>query len=690
MVHNSDWHKTNYRRCLVDMHIDDWHPDFMSRFDPKVYVENLRKADVSCAMVYANSHVGLSYWPTKTGRMHANLHGRDIFGEIERLCHESGMDFILYYSVIYNNWAYDHHPEWRIIDAEGRSSREGAAGTLSGRYGQCCPNAPGYREFIAAQLEELAQSYRFESVFFDMTFWPSVCYCPHCRSRWQAETGESHDFPPRKLDWNDPRWVLFQEKRERWLHEFAMFATDTIKKLKPGVTANHQYSTILAGSSLGVAEDHTDACDYVGGDFYGGITQQGLVCKLFGSLAGSFEFHTSRCVNLFDHISTKSPVELEIQSCVALAHKGAFLFIDAIDPVGTLNPAVYERMGDIFGKFKRYEPYLGGELMADVAVLFDANAKPDPLQNGKKVTEYTSWTCPMTALISTVCTNLKEAHIPYTVIGVRNLKNAIEKYRVIVLSDLVRLSNAAAALLREYVRQGGAVYASGASGLGQLDDVFGFTLLGETEGDRTFFAPTEAGKALFLEQNPQYPLSLKRRQKHVRSLPSAIALATVALPYDAQNVPGGFASIHSDPPGQNTDSPALLENHFGQGRTVWAAGVIEESKDWMHRQTFANIILYLLDGNTCHHLNAPPAVEAVCFAQTDGVLVNLLNAQELLPPVPVYGMEMTVQTPGKQAQKVLLLPEERELPFRQAGDAVTFDVPPLELYHMIKIVTEAE
>ena len=64
------WHEKNYRRNLVDMHIEEWDPEFLASFDPENYVNMLKEANVSCAMVYANSHVGLCYWPTKNGKMH--------------------------------------------------------------------------------------------------------------------------------------------------------------------------------------------------------------------------------------------------------------------------------------------------------------------------------------------------------------------------------------------------------------------------------------------------------------------------------------------------------------------------------------------------------------------------------------------------------------------------------------------
>lgn len=38
------WIKGNYRRNLMDMHIDDWNPEFLSRINVKEYVEALKDA----------------------------------------------------------------------------------------------------------------------------------------------------------------------------------------------------------------------------------------------------------------------------------------------------------------------------------------------------------------------------------------------------------------------------------------------------------------------------------------------------------------------------------------------------------------------------------------------------------------------------------------------------------------------
>ena len=173
------WYQTKFRRNLVDMHIEDWNEEFLSQFDPETYVENLKRGHINAPMLYLQSHVGLCYWPTRSGKMHNAFIGcEDKMKRVEQLCHQNGMAVIAYYSLIYNNWAHEKHPDWRIVDLAGRDTRSDG-----GRYGQCCPNNMEYRAFTETQIRELCEYFDFEGIFYDMLFWTKICVCPSCRAR---------------------------------------------------------------------------------------------------------------------------------------------------------------------------------------------------------------------------------------------------------------------------------------------------------------------------------------------------------------------------------------------------------------------------------------------------------------------------------------------------------------------------
>lgn len=51
------WIEGNYRRNLMDMHIDDWNEEFLSKIDVDEYVDALKDAGIQAAMVKGRPHI---------------------------------------------------------------------------------------------------------------------------------------------------------------------------------------------------------------------------------------------------------------------------------------------------------------------------------------------------------------------------------------------------------------------------------------------------------------------------------------------------------------------------------------------------------------------------------------------------------------------------------------------------------
>jgi len=130
------WPGGAYRRLLVDTHVPDWDPHLLADFDAAEYVRLIAQAGFNSVMQYAKSHVGLCLWQTKVGPLHANMKGRDYFGDVMKECRQRGLHTVAYYSLIYDIWAFDHYPDWRILPANGSDE------ILRGRTGIVCPNSP--------------------------------------------------------------------------------------------------------------------------------------------------------------------------------------------------------------------------------------------------------------------------------------------------------------------------------------------------------------------------------------------------------------------------------------------------------------------------------------------------------------------------------------------------------------------
>ncbi|GIV20796.1 MAG: hypothetical protein KatS3mg023_2547 [Armatimonadota bacterium] len=682
----SRWYEKAWRRAVIDMHIPDWDPRFLSQFSPDDYADALARARVQSVVLYVQSHTGLFNYPTKVGKQHANLKGRDLVAEMIEKCRRKGIAVVLYVSLIFDCWAFDNHPEWRGRDADGNEFGRNS------RYGVVCPHSP-YREYVRAWVEEMCERYDFDGVRFDMTFWPGVCYCEHCQRRWREEVGGEM---PRMVDWTDERWVLFQRKREQWLADFAQIATSTVKRIRPDASVEHQASTYPAGWQLGVSYPLVAHNDFLEGDFYGDAVQGSFVRKLLDELTPNRPcgFETSLATSLSDHTGRKSDALLEAKASAAIADSAAFIFIDGIDPIGTLNREVYDRMGRLFDRLMPYYRELGGERVADVAVYYSLYSKFDMRGNGRPVTQASGKDTHTAAAVEAVRALLRH-HLPCTVITARQSEQ-LHRFPVVVLPNVHHLSPGECNALREYVRQGGALYASGGTSLvtseGKrhtdflLADVFGVSLVkADWSDDVHYIAPTRAGADLFEGWSAKYPPMVRCYGFQVRSHPRAEILATTTLPWRSSE-PTQFASIHSDPPWQPTDNPEIVFHRFGKGCVVYCATPIEMEENL--QGVFIHLLRRLLPRPTLE-VDAHPAVEVTLFHQPERkrYLLSMVNFQHDLPNIPIDGIRIRLRLPCL-VTRALLLPEGKPLRFQQRQGEVTFTAPRLHTLAMFGVKYE--
>ena len=694
MEKKQPWFANRWRRILVDMHIPDWDAEFLSKLSPERYVDLMEQGGATSVMVYANSHVGFCLYPTKVGRMHAGLKGRDFFGEVVELCHKRDITVVTYYTLVFNNYAYIEHPDWRAT-INGWYPPGGP--DSSNRYGTCCPNSP-YREFALAELEEICGNYDTEGIFLDMTFWPGVCYCQHCVDRHKKEFGTEL---PNVVNWNDPKWVQFQKARQRWLDEFAAVITKKVRDVNPEMTVTHQFSTVMSDWRFGVPYTIADHSDYLSGDFYGDATQQSVVCKTFHNLSikKPFEFLTSRCLDLTDHVTMKSLGRMETQAIVAPAHSSAFLFIDAINPDGTLNSGTYKYTRSIFDKLAPYETELGGRLCADVAVYFSFDSKFNPAYNNVPVEELNDEInkMPHWDALTGACTSLRETHVPFDVITKHNIGD-LGKYQVLVLSDVLFMDDTEVDAVRNFVKAGGSLYASFRTSATRADgtvmddfmlaDIFGTSWQKTENTGLTFFTPID--KKLIDVIWPQDHAIHLNGQLAIKNR-NAETLAFKSLPRtdpDKGDIFGdSFSSIHSNPPASPGTDPAIVSNKFGKGHVIYAAGALEAVGYDVNKRVFAHLIEMLLQRPTWFKAEAHKSLEFVLFGQPDRKRM-LLSILQTNPDMVGVGLDVqfSVKVPeGFTPQRLLKLPDNQIIEHSVEKGYLTADVKGIDTFAMFAI-----
>jgi hypothetical protein len=713
-AHIPRWPDETYRRSLIDMHVPDWDPVLLSKFDPVDIVKTIANAGFQSMTAYANSHVGLSYWRTKIGQMHRNMKDRDFFGEMVQERKKYGLHAMAYYSVVFDNWAYEYHPEWRMVPDDD------SIPTHPQRYGFACPNSP-YREHAQACLRELAGNYDFDGIFLDMVFWPDVCYCAHCIERFRKEEDAE---PPCIVDWDDPIWRKFQAARQRWMLEFSLSLTRALKDTRP-VTVVDNYAPSFANWRSGMPLEIRQAFDYASGDFYGGPAQHSLVCKAFTGLTPHrpIEFATSRTRDLRDHATTKPLEEILQESGIAPLHSAAFLMIDAINVDGTINHSQYDFLAKLNKERAPYEPYYGGDLLADVAIYYDKESVYNPDEQKTRVGQLRALdNCPHLAAVIGWTRVLREAHIPFSVVTNANL-DQLKNYRAVILPNVLEMTAEQADQFRKFVEAGGALYASGPSSLDRFDkngprflleDVFGVRYTG-TLGGKLIEGVGGAGGSFSGEQTPEawrYSWTfLSPKDEEVQkviwpqkefshpgpmlkamALPGASVLATITLPFapPSQGKPIGsrFGAIHSNPPAltPGTD-PGIVWNAFGKGNAVWVAAPIETSSEAVNARLVEALLKRALPGPYQFEADAHPSVELTLFQQAgkNRLIATLLTMQSQFPAFRASAT-VRVQAPkGKKITSVTHVPDLKPIKFKPVGTYVQFDLEPFKPLSMVAI-----
>ncbi len=389
----------------------------------------------------------------------------------------------------------------------------------------------------------------------------------------------------------------------------------------------------------------------------------------------------------------KSEALLEAKASAAVADNAAFIFIDAIDPIGTLNPRVYDRMGGIFERLMPYYAELGGTRVADVAVYYSLDSKFDFAGNGRSVPGADT-TDAHTRSVTSVTRGLGSHHIPFGFVTKTTLAH-LNEHKVLILANVNMMDDAEIEAIRDWVRQGGSLIATGSTSLVDargrlrkdfgLGDVFGVSLKSPSWAVWPhYISPSGEGEALFGEFSFLYPAFARTTGQEIEQRPAShvTVLATTTLIWPTDD-PSRFSSIHSNPPWQPTVRPEVVLNHFGKGQAIYCASPLETIESL--NGTIAQLVRRLHE-RPVFEADAPAAVELTLFHQPERhrYRLSLVNFQMDLPNIPVTEIPVRLRLPEKVV-RVVQLPGDRPIAHTETEGVVRFVVPRLETLAMFGV-----
>ena len=686
------WFSRKYSRLLIDNHITDQRPEYMSRFSPEEYVRMVKLSGVETSMVYACDHNGNCYYPTKVGHQHANLQGRDIFGETTALLRKNGISPIAYYTVTYNNDCARRLPHAAARSVTGIDH--------AGRYHFTCPNQPDALAFYEAEIAEVLQ-YDIDGIFIDMTFWPLVCCCDACREKFGRPI-------PQTVDWRNPEWVAFQRFREESMAEFARRLTDFTRSVRQDVTVTHQFSPVLHGWFLGQSAGIAEASDYASGDFYGSKLQQRFGTKVFDAFTTNppFEFMTSRCVTLYDHTSSKSDDELLLSALTTLANGGAYFFIDAINPDGTLEEPFYQRLGRLNQRLAPYRDIMESlrpRLTAQVGIYFSLECCVNQDANGATLASLDNESASnMSIRRNSVCEEamgtaelLTKLHIPYRIITER--QEDYSGLKILFVNQAAYLKADERRKFSDFVQKGGTLVVTGETSL--------YDEAGHTTGDFTLadafgihFSGNYSPKVTYTGREL---VSADGRVPLVAAETGTEVLAFLTFPDFPVGDETHYASIHSNPPAVarfeavgnaqklypsvSTHPAVTLHRHRGQ--CLWLAAPLLRIRQHSQQEYLKRLLAQFLPPFV-ESENLPSSAELTLLkAATDNqYVICIVNGQDELPPIPLHDVRLRLRLPCVPSC-IRDVASGKAIHFTQDGDSTTVALPLIAEAVFLQIMT---
>jgi hypothetical protein len=580
------WIEDTYRRLHLDFHMPDWSPEILARFDAGQIVESTLRARADALYFFAKCHYGNAYYRTEVGHRHRGMGERDFLAEVIEECRKAKLTVVAYFSLVWDQWASLQHPDWCMRDPEGNAVLQ--------FWPYLCFNSP-YREYTQSMLRELVKGYDIDGIHFDMINFPFnglACYCDRCRRLFLEEHGLRI---PERPTWDEP-WRAFLRFRNETVSRFAGELQRVVREQKPGLEIDFNYHG-SPGFDWRAGQrpvEHASFSAQSTGESYPAAFGVHYTTMEARFLKGLFpgrpaEIVTSRFGGLWDY-TIKPEAQLRWELCTALANGCKAMVVDQNLLDGTVDPLVYERVGEVFGEIERKRELWGGEPLRFAGLYYSCSSR-DFYARGDLPRYLLSFGGAFRALV--------ESHLPVEILQEEGCTlQRLQAYPVVVLANVAAMGEAEAQMFRRYVSEGGVLVATGDTALydqwgeprreSALDDLFGASFEGWSQTRNVYLrlggaaGPPEAGSRAgsAAQRTPAgVPASLAAavdaREYIVCNFPAALLRPTTGTPHGSlhlsfhDSAPPYRTFSHHLPPPWKEAGPALVLNACGKGFSLY-------------------------------------------------------------------------------------------------------------------------
>ena len=686
-----NWFKDIYRLLHIDGGIVG-QKDFKKGFDAEATAQVFDEIGVQMVSYQAKSRY--SYYPTKIGVPDPTI-DRDCFGELTRALKKRGIKSIAYYHIQRERKFQKSHPDWvfnedpSVTIAKDADKRE----TVS-----MCLNSPYVKEVVIPQLKEIVNLYDVDGFFIDIVLQPFLsnnCYCKYCRELFAKEAGG--EIP---LDDSDPRAFAYRKWSNMHFEAVMEKYYRALSEIKPEITFlnNHcwinRYPVTPPSYVMHVTWDTpTPNTGLYSWNF-------SFQARYLATLNDVLPDITWSCMN----VSSLGWGDYELRETEAFLQECAIMLAGCGRtypsynpyPTGNPAPALMEAFGEVNKRTIALEPFVKDcKPVKDVAILHSA----DSVWSRVPMKPHVGWT-PSHAYhpVAGAHKAMIEGHVQIGLTNSEVFLKTINDYNAIILPTQRILSDQECEAIRRFVRNGGALIATGETGMRDTEnkhlsdfsiaDVLGVKYMGTSETSISYLRMESKIDEFGI---PAYDIPVVGKYVMVKPT-TAKTLVEIVPPY--KEIKRG-----TPPPAEISEGPGITINSYGKGKAVYCASelfagyyikdtpVLRKLALWMLN------LVYPIGSRTVSCENTPINVELFYNQRGNERFVHLVNysgdkrevgvahAQDF--PI-IHGIMVKVRL-KKRPTSITAVPGGKKVSFTYRNGLATFNVEPLEIHDVYRI-----
>ena len=653
--------QTNLRQIdMKDINADQFVRDLQS-FDATVLLFN-------AAGIIANYVTDLDYEPENeylTGDSTAKI--------IER-CHEAGIRVIARtdFSKV-RKAVYEKHPDWAFRNADGNIVN------YNGDV-HVCPNGSYQQDYMFRIIKDMFARLSFDGIFYNMggfqtrdysNNYHGLCHCKSCGKKFRERFGLEI---PLKEDSSDPSYRKHRIFQRECIEDLNRRLTTHVRAIGSHIAINNlDYQRIESNTEIGRP---LPLWQYSASSNTRNSHQPGSNIRVSNTSVDFLGFP-------YRHVAV-SPWLQELRLWQNIANGGNvdYYLMGRLDNHG--DKSGYAHIRKVF-RYARdsFEELKNLKSEARVALFHKTHWDDDPEGRG--------W-----------IRTLSESHIPLDEIQLEFLASAdqLKQYKLVILPDLLNVSDAQAAVIDQFAEQGGVVLATGESAL--YDENF--------------------------ERRPGMPLrcmGIEEIQYHRKDMLSAMLL--VDKPEDKKVFPHLATTVyialghefifvrpnekaktllHLVPPQmygppercystEESDLPGFTVFEHGKGKGVhipFKPGSFFYKEGHLNTAWFMRDILEQVCGAESIAPDLTPMVETTLASQSGRMVVQLVNisghyGNSYFEPVEIRNIYLKIPAGDRKISELRTLRSGEKPDYRHDGSYVKFTLPCLKEYEAVILST---